>query len=266
MRMIPRVDPLDDWDNLPESHALIGYENLLDTASGATPPNVLIPNTFERWRDSSGTMTAVFGTGVPVTIDYVAIGAHNLFTAGVTQIEISYATVVSGPYTLIQSVAPQDNEAFMINFPSIENVVELRVFVPSDGSTDREIGIIYAGRALRMYQPIYGGHSPMLLSAETEFQSPRSETGQFLALNKIRKGLQGNFSWKNLDPKWYRERFQPFVKAAESAPFFINWRPDRYNEVALCHIEDDVIPTNAGGGSSLMNVSMKVRGHSDSRS
>lgn len=264
MAILTKADPLSDWDNMPESHARIGYENLISSADSDEATKATRPNTFERWTDASGVMEGVFSLGSASTVDFVGIAAHNLFTAGVTEIEISYATVVSGPYTVIEAITPTSNKAIMINFTSIDNVVEVKIAIPSDGSTDREIGVVYAGQALQMYQPIYGGHSPINLSGQTSYQNRISETGNFLDRREIRRGISSTYNWDNLDPNWYREKFEPFVESARSAPFFIKWRPDKYpNEVAYGFTTNDIQPSNTGGGIDLMSASFSMRGHDE---
>lgn len=262
--LIPKVDPLSDWHNLPLSHARIGYNNLLTSANGTTVPRAIRPNTYERWVDSSGTMTGVFQLGQNSTINYVAIAAHNLFSAGVTQVEISYSTTVGGGKTLIVSHVPISDGPMMIEFDNVENVAEIQVFIPNDGSTNREIGVVYCGQIMQMYQPIYGGHGPIDLNTKTEYQANVSETGQFLSNRIIKQGGESSFSWRHLDPDWVRQIFKPFMQSARTIPFFIKWRPDFYpDEVAYCLPTSDIRPRNMGGGHTLMSVDISVRSHSD---
>lgn len=242
---------------------IIGYENLLISASGVTPPKAIIPNTYERWVDAAGTMTGQFQTGTLVTIDFVAVGAHNLFTAGVSSVLISVTPTPGSGFIDVGSVSITNNSPFMLTFDTpLDDVAEVKIFM--DDGTDREIGVVYAGIALQMERNIYGGHSPLALSQKTTRRSVETETGNFLSNNIIRKGLAGSFAWQFLDPDWYRENFQPFVESARTKPFFIKWRPDLYgDEVAYAHTTDDITPVNMGGGHKLMSVSINVKGHAD---
>lgn len=254
------VNPLSDWDNMPLSHARIGYENRLISSNVTDAEKALTKNTYERWFDGGGAMEARFQLDNISTIDYIAIGAHNLGTRGST-VSVSTAPTVNGTFTERFVITPADDEAIMVLLGDIETVADVKVTVTN--GADREIGLIYCGKALQMYQPIYGGHSPIDLSQRTEYQSVVSETGQFLGRTITRKGIEARYSWQHLDPDWYREKFQPFVQHAVRSPFFIKWRPDRYETTALGYTNGDIRPTNMGGGHSLMSVGFQLKGHAD---
>ena len=262
MSLLTKTDPLADWDNMPESHARIGYNSYITNGTGSQTNKAVLPDTYQRWEDASGTMTGNFDFATNQTIDYIAIAGHNLFSAGVTQIEFSYSTNGGSTVNFIKSVTPTSDDPIMITFDPIENVDYVRFFIPNDGSTDREIAVVHAGRTLQMYQPIYGGHSPIKLSAKTTYLNAMSETGNFLGRREKKEGIQSNFSWRFLDPTWYRERFQPFVNSAKTKPFFIQWRPDKYpDEVVYGWVPSDISPTNTGGGLDYMSVGFTVVGH-----
>lgn len=264
--MIPIINPLSDWDNLPLSHARIGYENVLTaTTSGSTALTMLTKNTYERFQPLTGTFTIKFQPDSDTEIDFIGLAAHNLATHdGGISVLFQYATTVGGALTDIEEVTPTDNSAIMLLFDPI-TVAEVAITFTTV-SNGIELGVIYAGKALQMYQPIYGGHDPINLNASTEYQSVMSESGQFIGRTITSEGIETNFNWRHLDPDWYRERFQPFVLSARRNPFFIKWRPDLYNETAFGWTENDIRPQNMGGGHLLMNVSFSMRGHSDIRS
>lgn len=258
--LTPIKNPLDDWDNMPLSHARIGYNNLLTGADASAALKALTPNTYER---------VGFGAGSPINtdwqttgsqeIDYVAIAAHNF--AGF-QIIFQYAVTAGGPYVDIESITPADNSAIMILLDEPITIQEIRLVV-SNSDGERELGVIHAGMALQMYQPIYGGHSPIDLSATTEYFNTMSDTGQFLGQTIIRKGLNTQYAWQHLDPDWYRERFEPFVQSSRRYPFFIKWRPDLYDVTAYGFATADIKPQNMGGGHRLMSVGFQMRAHAD---
>ena len=257
---IPSKDPADPT---ALKYARIGWQNVLTSAANTEQAKALTANTYERWTDNSGAASGVFGCSA-TSIDFIGIAAHNLFSSGATGISVSYATTQGGPYTKIQDITPASDGAIALLLTNaIANVVEIKLDVTSVG-TGIEIGVVHAGAALVMTQPIYGGHSPIVLSANTDYQTAQSDTGQFLGRTITRKGLESQFQWQRLDPDWYRATFQPFVNAAKTKPFFISWRPDYFGaETAYCHTTRDIRPTNQGGGHKLMSVSMSVRGHAD---
>jgi hypothetical protein len=154
-----------------------------------------------------------------------------------------------------------DDSAIMILFPLVnESLVTLEV-ISADTATV-EIGVVFVGRALQMQRPLtYAGHTPITLSAQTVINPAKSDGGQFLSREIIRRGLTGSASFKNLEPSWVRLYFMPFVETAKSKPFFLAWRPVDYpDEVAYCWTSGDIAPSNSGT-RKLMDVSLDVSAH-----
>ncbi len=242
-------------------NARIGYNNLLTASNTSGAEKMLVPNTYERYRPGTGPFTAKFQMSTSATIDFVGIAAHNAGTHnGGTDILVQYATVVGGALTTIENVTFTDNNAKMILF---SEVTAAEIVISGSTTSGLEIGVIYAGKALEMLRPIFGGHSPIDLSSKVDYQSTNSESGQFIGRNIIRKGIATDFSWQHLDDTWYRASFEPFVKSAQRLPFFIKWRPDLYDVSAFGYTTADIKPSNMGGGSKLMSVSISVKAHSD---
>lgn len=252
------IQSKDDITNDPRG-ALICYENLLTVNGGtADAPEALIPNTWERWRPAAGAVAPEWETAVATEMNYVFLAAHNLVGQTFT---IEYASTGGGAKTVIESLSPLNNKPILLTFDPV-TVKEIHLI--GTFTADAELGVIYAGNYLRMARNIYGGHSPMVLSAKTEYRSTISETGQFLGREITSQGSEGNFSWQYLDPDWYRENFQPFVVSAKTKPFLISWRPDLYSdEVVFGHVEGDIKPSNTGGGNTLMSVGFSMLGHED---
>lgn len=243
------------------SCALIGYNNLLVTSALAI--EALTPNTYQRYLPGTGAIEAKFEFTAPGTqFDFVGIAAHNLGTHdnGV-EITVSYAVSANGPTTEIATFTPSDNSAVFLTFDTL--TAEQIVIETNAATTGLEIGVVSAGRFMRMEQPIYGGHNPIDLNQDTDYESTLSDTGQFLGRTVKRKGLKTTFSWQHLTPDWVRNTFKPFKESAVTTPFFIKWRPDLYEASAYCHTTSDIKPTNMGGGSGLMQLSMNVRAHSE---
>lgn len=238
--------------------AIIGYSNLLTASTTSDAEKALIPNTYERWRPSSGAVTVKFQMSAAAEIDFIGIAAHAL--SGESFV-LQTAETIGGAVTDVEAFAPSNNSALMTNF---EPRTVQEVIFTSTLSAANEIGVIYAGKALQMERNIYGGHSPIALSQKTEYQSAESESGQFLGETIIKKGLATSFSWQLLDDKFYRDEFQLFVDSARELPFFIKWRPDFYSdEVAYGKIRENIRPVNMGGGIRLMSVSFNIKAHAD---
>jgi len=243
-----------------DAYTRIGYKSILVSASPSAAQVALIPNTFERWRPADGSQAATFSSSTAQYCDYIAIGAHNLGSAGATVlIEVSTSTVAA--FTAIGTITPSDDKPIYIAF---ESQLVQRVRVTLTNGTGRELGVIYTGSQLVMTRTIFGGHSPITLSAKTEYRNSVSETGQWLGRSIARQGSETEYSFTLVDDLWYRENFQPFVESAKIRPFFIAWRPDLYpDEVAYVWTTDDIKPQNRGGSTRLMSFSFSVEGYND---
>jgi len=240
------------------SGALIGFNNLLTASTTSEAEKALTPNTYERFEPASGALTVKFQMSADADVDFIGIAAHALSGESVL---VQTATTIGGALTDVENITFPDNAPIMLNFDT-RTIRE--VALVSTLSAASEIGVVSAGKALQMPRNIYGGHSPINLSQQTEYQSVQSESGQFLGKTIIRKGLETAFSWRLLDDQFYRDEFQPLVESARTKPFFIKWRPDFYSdEVAYGEVNQDIKPTNSGGGIRLMSVGFTMTGHAD---
>jgi len=244
------------------SFARIGYENKITSALSAVYDAVLIPNTWERWESASGTVTASFNIAPASKVNYIAIAAHNLFTAGVTEVRVECVDSGLSSFVTVGSIRPTSNSPIFFEFDDFDGCA--RITVTLVGGTNREIGVIYAGEVLIMQQALYGGHTPINLASVTDYRNAMSDTGQFLGRTIRRRGLSSSFAWQNLTEQWYRDTFKPFVDSAKEKPFFIQWRPDyQTNEVAFGYTTGDIAPNNQAGVTRLVSVNMSMRAHDE---
>jgi len=195
--------------------------------------------TYEKWRAGSSSATWTYTFGGSATVDYICIGAHNFGTIGAT---ITLQALVSAVWTTVGSGTISSN---MPIFSIFEPVSATGVRVTISGGVG-EIGVLKAGSALQMQQPIYGGHSPLDLSRMTIFRSNLSSTGEFLGRTKLRTAFSTSFSWTEITADWVRDNWRPFQLAAEEEPFFIAWRPIDFSEVGLCYVDGMSPPSNQG--------------------
>lgn len=251
------IDSMALTPSYPMSHARILHNNLFATAT-ASPTDaqaVTIPNTFERWRPTGGTQTLTLTRSSATTIDAIGIGA-SVFNGATVQIQVS--PTASAGFTTVETVTPFDDRALLVLLTSPITAQRVRIILT--GGSDREIGVIYAGIALQMERPLFGGHSPINLSARTSYQNNVSDSGNFLGRSIVREGLETELSWKYISNGWFRNDFQPFVISAKKEPFFIAWRPNfAANDVAFAYTQDDIRPTYSGI-RDLIEVSINIRG------
>ena len=251
--------------NYPLSHARIGYRNLAPGATVSATPAAsgtqasMVQNdfTYERFEAAStSTARIAFDLGAADSVNYCGIAAHNIESIGAT------VTFQSSPdnatWSDVLDFNPANDDAIMLLFDT-ENERYYRVVV--DGaSSPAQVGVIYFGMTLDMQRPIYGGHGPITLNRTVAKRSARSDSGQFLGNNIVRRGQSTSFDWQNLTAAWYRNNFDAFARYAEENPFFIAWRPLTYPaEVGFVEATQPASPSNMGT-RDLMSVSMQVRG------
>lgn len=250
----------------PLTHARIGYQsictasNVIASSEAAGFPAGDATNIFtnEFWQPTALPATWTCDAGTGADTDYIGIAAHTLGSSQCS-VTIEYSTDNS-TWTQLNAFLPPDNRPVMLIYPTV--TARWWRFT-LNGPTIPRIGVIYIGQALQMQRAIYGGHAPLTLSRQTTIYNQLSESGQFMARSIIRQGNSTSFEWKNLTADWYREFFDPFVRAARTRPFFIAWRPSRFpEEVGYVWTSEDIKPSNMGT-RDYMQVSMTVYGVTD---
>ena len=250
----------------PLTHARIMYHNLVpdSTVTGTTQvagfeaDAVKSYSTYDRWLPESVPATLTIDLGSTKDVDYIFIASHSLGSSGAAIIPEASPDSVTWTAVAAERI-PGDNNAIAFLFDEI-SVRYLRIRITSSLTVPR-IGVVMAGVALAMQRPIYGGHSPITLSRQTEIRPTKSEGGQWLGRSVVRKGFSANYSWRHLTADWYREFFDPFVKQARFQPFGIAWRPETYpEEVAYVWTDSDIVPSNMGV-RNYMQVDFSVTGY-----
>lgn len=254
----------DQFAELKKCTAIIGYQNYVGrpnvvvTASSSADnfpaASVKTSMTYERWlaEETDSDPWIEIDLGAAVDIDYIAVGAHTLGSARATA--SVYAGVSSDPMTEIGLLTTTTDNACFLIFDE-QPIRYIKIVL----STAAEIGVIYAGRKLVMPRQMYGGHSPITLSRDTEVRPNVSVTGEFLGRAVYRRGFATTYAWQHLPATWYRAEFEPFVEHAIHSPFFIAWNPITFpDEAAYAWTDGDIIPTNMGI-RDLMSVRFNVR-------
>jgi hypothetical protein len=242
-------------------HARILYLNKLigssvTTSAGTNGSLVLIPNTADRWVITSGG-SITFTLSSAVTMDSVAIGAHNLGSTNHV-VSVEYSSATTGAFSTFKaSQTPTEDTAMM--FHNAASVSVRRLKITCTGSGSAFVGSIYAGIALQMQRPFFAGHSPLPLSAKTVRYSSVTEGGNFVGEQIRRLGFTTSAPFKNLSNDWYRLYFQPFVVHARTLPFFFAWNLDQYStDVGYCKTSEDITPSY--GSLDMFNVSFDMVG------
>ena len=245
------------------NHARILYNSVLtgsatSTDNGVNPSYPLIPNTAQRWTTAVNSFIK-FTMPVNNNIDTVCIGAHNLPSGGYT-VQVFYRNTDGG--TLISfasSMIPTDNNAIMFHRASLVSAKVIEVYITS-GSGSAFIGSIYAGIAMQMQRPFFGGHTPTVLARQADYYGSMSESGNFIGVEVRRRSIESGADWKNLTDTWYRQYFVPFLTSAEILPFYFAWNLLEYpHDVAYCKNITNIAPSYSGQ-RDLMTVSIPLVG------
>lgn len=279
------------YDNLglslatPLKNPRIGYHNILldadvaasSSAAGFEVAALLNPFTYEIWKPSTFPAYIYITPTYAETVDYLALGAHELGGCRITLESSNDGTT----WTQILDTELTSNACAMILFEPV-TASEFRLKIDNTESTllfdfendeynyasaggatgGASVSVMYLGQALAMPYCIYGGHTPGVLASRTSISSTDSEGGQWLGRSITRRGLATSFSFKNLGASWYRTHFQPFVQHARSKPFFIHWRPEGFaTEAIYGKTQKDIEPSNQGV-LDFMSVSVDVTGYS----
>lgn len=259
----------------PLTHARIGYQTWLrdldaddvvasSAAEGAPADAILRPGHDEFWEPTALPATLVFDLGTGRDVDYAGIAGHTLGSSGcAVMVETSDGSFTGSPseqvWVVIGSGTAPGNDDPLVFLGGSRVCRYVRMTI-TGGSVMPRICVLYAGVALAMPRPIYGGHTPMNLARNTELYRGLSKGGQFLAQSFRSNGTTGSASWKHLEPDWYRTYFDPFVQAARSYPFFFAWRPASYpREAGYAWCPEDIKPSNMGV-RQLMQVGFSMQG------
>lgn len=235
------------------NNPLIGYENLLaegdieatyeETDFPVT--NIQNVSTGEYWKSTDNYNVQYITMQVGVSkVNYCGIAGHNLTGA---EIKLQRRDDPGDPWTdVTDPLIPGDNHAIMWYFEDVTTSAYWRLYIePSEGIAPR-IAIIYIGEVLVLSRRAYVGHTPVTDSQRTRYSTGISRSSQFLGrvVNGQTQGV--SLAQNNVDPSFYRSYIRPFKLHAETAPFFMAWRPSTYpEEVGFCWTTTDITPKNS---------------------
>jgi hypothetical protein len=231
------------------------------TAGGTNADLAANDYTNQRWSTNTFPTSWKVVTGADANVDCIFIAAHNLGSAGAT-FTVQTTATVGGTFITRATIVPTDNSTIAVMFNNAGSpyvVREVRIQILSATGTV-QIGIIRAGVALQMEQPVFGGVKPIGLSRLVETRHSQSETGQWLGRTIQRQASATEMNWTHLTSAWYRSTFQPFSLSLPQTPFGLIQNPLRMPEsVAWCWTDQPPAPENMGV-LDFMAVSLPITG------
>jgi hypothetical protein len=240
--------------------AQIGYRSILSaanvTATAGTPGHplraIFQPNSWETYQPSSTSASLVVDAGSPTLANYIGIAGYG-FQASQAAWNLAYSNDGVNYVPIVSKNSVSD----AVIFEAFSDIVARYWRLLITGLFPPHICSIYLGELLTMERSIYGGHSPLLLSGNSEIRHNVSESGQWLGKTLERFGTQTAYSFRNISADWYRANMIPFVDAARTKPFFIRWKPTYSEEAAYAWLTSDVEVSNSGQ-RDLMELSFEA--------
>jgi hypothetical protein len=247
------LTPIDRNAAVIAYHQTGGTVTASSAVDGYPAAAPLSPLTYTAWLATTTPATWQLDFASATEVDHVCIAAHTLGTDRAALV-VDY---FDGSWRRFGTIAPSGDGPIMLLQDAVY-ATSIRLTVTGD--TPPLIGVVYAGRALRMARGIYQGHTPVTLARATVYKNNLSQSGSWLGRSITRAGVMGSFSWAHLTAPWYRAYFDPFVQSARLAPFFISWRPQGLpTEVGYCWTRSDISPSNSGP-RDLMTVDLTAEG------
>jgi hypothetical protein len=260
--------------SLSLNNPLILYRNFV-TAAGVTATsaeddypvsNLANPLTFPDagWRATSTAEQVLTFTITDIDgPDAAGIAAHNFGTA---EIGVKVERYVDSAWETLFDGMPASDAPLMWHFDKV-STAEMRITLAS-GNAPAQAAVVMIGPALVAQRRIWMSHTPITMGVTTTLVNGMSQAGDFLGTTVLGEYTSTTIDLKNLTPDWYREYFDPFVRAAKTLPFFFAWRPVDYpNEVGFCWLTGNPKPVNqrrrtsaTGQDHGLMSVQLAVNG------
>lgn len=261
-------------ETLSLNNPTILYRNFV-TASGITATseaanypvsNLANPLTHSQaeWRaTSTAEQELVFTISELEYINGFGIAGHNLASA---EIGLTVEVYTDGAWVEVWDGMPASDAPLLFR-SDLYPVSQVRLTLAA-GSEPARIAVVQIAPLLVVQRRIWMGHTPINLGVTSDIVSGMSEAGDFLGRIVLGESTGTAIDLKNLTPDWYRENFDPFIRAAKTQPFFFAWRPVDYpDEIGFCWLTNNPKPVNqrrrrsaTGTDHGLMSVQLQVNG------
>ena len=260
------IDYIDAGNAFPLNHARIGHNSLtLDggtvsastSAAGFEAANLSNGLTYARWKPVSVSAWVKVVATTETAASYMGVAGHTLGTNGCT-VKAQGSSNGTTWSDLSADISPVDDSPIMFLFAPA-TYTQFRLLISSGNPP--VIGAFYVGATLDMMRPVYGNVIPMELSRVTKQYPRKAVSGQFLGQSKVREGVKGSITWKNLNDAWYRENFDPLAEHAIDDPYFIAWNPLRSPDAAAFVWTNDDVSPSPQGQRDLFSVTLPMEGH-----
>lgn len=265
-------DSVSGGGTITGNNPVVGYRTIATAATistdteadGFPASNLANPATHLRWEGELSSPEADEHITVSnpdiEDLDYIAVARHNFFTAQIP-VSVEYLDEDASPDTWVELIEPvilpNDGPA-LFRFPKLAySAIRLRM---QPGLAAPTAATVYAGELLVIQRRLYVGHTPINLGREVSTANPKSISGNFLGRIVLGEKRRTTVALRNLTPDWYRANMDPWLLAAQEAPFFWAWRPGDYPlEVGYCWFPSEPTPKNQLA-NGMMQIDLPLEG------
>lgn len=258
--------------DFPPWAPVVGWHNVVTAANVATDTedpnypavNLATNRTPEQWRGTNTTEQRIVVTPDYIgEIDYVAVARHNFGTAQISvSVEVYTEVDEFGPVwvEVHEGIMPADNGALVLRFVP-QAVVGISLLLRT-GNAPPRASVLFVGKLLVLPATIQTEFTPLTYGRVIDGATNVTENGDYLGRLIHSEMLESSCSLLYLDPVWYREAMDPFIKASSLVPFFFAWDPLHWpREVGFAWIKEGSNPQpriyeNVG----LMSITLEMGG------
>ena len=227
----------------------------------ATDGTSLGSTSFTDTANESGNPRTITSSDTATLWNYVWVNVTHTgsATTNVAELQIFQSaenwTDISG---LVAQI-PDDDLPLIIRFVSQPTLHAIRLKL-AQGTAGPQAAVLYTGQGLVFQRRVYVGHTPITMGRQTSVVNGMSESGNFLGRIVLGESRTNSVALKNLSPAWYRTNMDPFIDAAQTAPFFFAWRPGGYpDETGYCWLTGDAVPVNQLP-NGMLSVTLNLAG------
>ena len=103
--------------------------------------------------------------------------------------------------------------------------------------------------SISLQRRVYVGHADHACSTTQVRPRPERER-KFFGRVMVGSGTASSISLANLEPGWYRDKMEPFLRDADA--WFFAWRPQGYpREIGYVWLTSDPMPKNTGNNGTM---------------
>lgn len=246
------------------SNARLAYENLLEngtvTADNEDPFNPVL-NAYD-WKTSDYFKTQVGGTcQIDLVLpssdsaDYFAFYGHDLhLNGGTIKLQFFNGTTYVDCFSAITVTSSIPR---VVTFTS-RTATRWRVVITSTAAIN--IAVMSFGAMLALEQGMYMGWTPPQFGRATQIIDSVSDGGAFLGRSVISNGVRSSIMINQASDAWMRSSWLPFVRHAETKPFFFVPNVVTYPLEAVFAMTDGEIAAPTQTAYGFMSVSVSIRG------